>query len=782
LWWPAWLILALAVQAAPAWAQLQLARIQGVLLDVQGQPIAAAAIHLTDPLGGAVDLQTSDAAGRFAFPGVAPGRYALRAVAPGQDPLIYPLTIDAALPIDVTLRLPPRITGTVVVEAPLMRDSVTSRASVAGASVALVPVRIGARGLQDVVATLPGWAAEDNGLLHVRGIDDGFLYVVDGVPVYERLDQLSGLGPDLSSVDSVSVITGFIPAEFGYKAGGVIDVRSKSAHEEWIASAEVEQALDEGTGGGASAGGRLGSRAMLQIGGVAQRSSRFLDPVHPDNLHNEGRSTGTAGQIAWTPAARDRINANWGAGNASYQVPNTAAQEAAGQDQQQSIAQRHVTASWQRTWSPATVSQLSAYVRRAEARLESSPSDTPLIAEAGRTLVRTGAIAAVTHQVRGHLLKSGIEIQRLALDETFQFAVTDEDEAAEAGFSAAALAFDADDPFAFAGRATPAMWSVFLQDEWHPSDSLTFSAGLRFDASHLLLDRQQWSPRIGAAHRLGDKTVVRASVSRFFQPPQPENLLLSSSEQARRLSPFADDEAGGGAAIEPERQWAAEVGVEHWLGRWLRIDGAFWYRAIRQVSDPNVFAGTTIIFPNAVDKGRARGVDVRMEIPRRKGWSGYLNASAGRVIQTGPITGGVFLEDDVGDLGPGVEFTPDHDQRFVFGGGVNWEHDRTGIAISVTGRHESGTPTQQDEDDGDELMQRPGAELVDFESGRVKPRTVMSLLGDIPLWRSGRRTVHVRAAVLNLLDARYAYNFGNPFSGTHFGAPRTLSLALRARF
>ncbi len=62
------------------------------------------------------------------------------------------------------------------------------------------------------------------------------------------------------------------------------------------------------------------------------------------------------------------------------------------------------------------------------------------------------------------------------------------------------------------------------------------------------------------------------------------------------------------------------------------------------------------------------------------------------------------------------------------------------------------------------------------------PRTVVSLLGDVPLWRSGTRTVHVRAAVLNLLDAEYAYNFGNPFSGTHFGAPRTVSLALRARF
>ena len=50
------------------------------------------------------------------------------------------------------------------------------------------------------------------------------------------------------------------------------------------------------------------------------------------------------------------------------------------------------------------------------------------------------------------------------------------------------------------------------------------------------------------------------------------------------------------------------------------------------------------------------------------------------------------------------------------------------------------------------------------------------------LHATAERDRQVRASVLNLFDARYAYNFGNPFSGTHFGAPRTASLALRVRF
>jgi hypothetical protein len=68
---------------------------------------------------------------------------------------------------------------------------------------------------------------------------------------------------------------------------------------------------------------------------------------------------------------------------------------------------------------------------------------------------------------------------------------------------------------------------------------------------------------------------------------------------------------------------------------------------------------------------------------------------------------------------------------------------------------------------------------VDFEDGRVKPRFLVSVAGHVPVWRGDRASVQLRGAVLNLLDERYAYNFGNPFSGTHFGAPRTFSVGVR---
>jgi hypothetical protein len=781
-------VLAWMLSSAVA-AQVQLSRLEGVVVDAANQPVAGAVVTIADSLGGEIRRTTSDAAGRFRIADVAPGRYRL-AIASNGAPVAspgVPVTLTDGLPAAVTLRLPTAFRDAVVVEGARPASSIATRTSLGAESIGRAPTRTGARRLQDVVATLPGWATEDNGLLHSRGVDDGFLYVVDGVPVYERLDQASGLAPDASALEALTVVTGYVPAEYGYKAGGVIDVRTRAAAEAWRGFAEASAGSEAAADAGGSAGGAIGRGATLWLQASGQRSSRFLDPVHPDNFHNEGRSLTTAGQLTAGSGARDRVMASWTGGGARFAVPHTDAQEEAGQAARQRLAQGAATVSWQRGWSGSTVSQVAGYARRSRVQLDPSDADTPLTAEADRRLTRVGALAAVTHQAGRHVVKAGGEVQSLRLAERFGFAVTDEAEAEEAGLSEAALAFDVDSPFRFDGRARPALFSAYVQDTWQATPALTLAAGLRFDRTTLLLSRRQWSPRLGAALAASSRTTLRASLSRFYQPPQPEYLLLASSPEARALSPFlnADDdgaagEAGtgaGGADVEPERQWAIEAGVEHRFGRGLRLDVAYWQRHVDEYADPNVFFGTTIVFPNAVAEGRARGLDARLEVAPGAAWSGYANVSIGKVTQVGPITGGVFLEDDVADIGPGVAFTPDHDQRVVASGGLTWTGSRA--SLSAVGRYESGTPIELDADEADELASRPGADRVDFERGRVRPRTTVSLLGTLRIWQGARAAVSVRGSLLNLFDAHYAYNFGNPFSGTHFGAPRTASVTVR---
>ena len=222
--------------------------------------------------------------------------------------------------------------------------------------------------------------------------------------------------------------------------------------------------------------------------------------------------------------------------------------------------------------------------------------------------------------------------------EEFTFFVTDDDDVV----SEEALAFDRDHPFVFEGRADRRQGSVYVQDTFS-LDRLTVNAGIRFDTTTVLVRDDQLSPRIGASYFLPSlEMTLRGSYNRLFMPPQVENLLLSSSEEARVLAPE------GGADVFPEKQHAVEAGFMKALGAWGTLDAVYWRRNVENYADPNVFVGTTIVFPNSVAKGEASGVNVRLEVAPRRNWSGFLSYGNSLVVQRGPINGGLFLEDESG--------------------------------------------------------------------------------------------------------------------------------------
>ena len=778
-----WVVVAvLTLWVSPLDAQEQSAIVRGIVSGVDGQPVTGATVTMLDRVGTPLAATNTDANGRFQFGEVPPGSYTLFAEATphGADARI--VTVQGALPIDVQLTLVERVAESVIVRGEAEAPPVTTRITIGGETLRQMPTRLPSRAVQQALATLPGFASEDNGLLHVRGVDDGFLYVEDGVPVYDRLDNMFGIAADAASIGNINVLTGYIPPEYGLKSGAVIEVQSSTAARTgWMSTFDTGLGSDALRSFRALGGGPFSTRASLGVSASSERSDRFLDPIHPDNFHNEGHVVSGEAHASALASEDDLLRLHVTGARSNYQVPHGELQERAGQDQRQRVLQDSQSGSWQRFWSDAVVSQLSMYRRHIDGVLRNSPSDAPLSASSDRQQNRVGILGGLTYERNRHTLKLGFEAAQLALREDFSFAVTDAEAAEAADISERASEFTGDEPFRFKGRADRNQWAFYVQDKLRATDRFTVDFGVRFDRTNLLVPASQWSPRVGIAYNWPESaTTFRASLNRFFQPPQPEHLLLSSSAAARALSPFADDDdpdATGGAELEPERQTAWEVGIDRWLGGAFRLDAAFWSRHVRNYADPNVFFGTTIIFPNSVASGFARGFDIRLEMPRYRGWSSYVSYTLSKVEQVGPINGGLFLEETILEIGRGTRFTPDHDQRHVAAGGVTYVNG--GFSASLTARYQSGAPLEVEDDDLDDLLERPGAELVNFGSGRVRPYAVLDSAVAQTLHRGRRTETSVRIGVTNLTNRDYALNFGNPFSGTHFGASRSVRAELR---
>jgi hypothetical protein len=769
-------------------AQIQIGTVKGTVTDSAGARLPGAAITLENSLTGFRVTTTAGDEGEFVLNNVPFGSYSLRVSLQDFATATQNFNVRSNIPVAASIHLGVQtVSGSVsvVADEPLVQSDSSSTATTLDESfMRRLPGTAGSREVQDVVATTPGWRIENDGLLHIRGVDDGTLYVVDGVPVTDRIDVVSGNSYDTEMIRSMTVLTGNIPAEFGGRSGAVVAIQSK-------AMIDVPLAGSFGMGHGsfrtndvnATLGGGFHKKFGFFVAAAGSRSRRFLDPVDPQNFNNRGGALRLNARTDWQPTAKDLLLFTFSTNGTDFHITNDLDQEIAGQRQRQELRDNRESVRWQRAWSSLTVTDVAVFRQSYGAVLRGSAFDTPLFAEQDRRNVREGIVASLTRSQKGHTIKLGFGASRIALREFFTFAVTDEDSAEEHHITEEALEFDLRNPFVFSGRTTRNEFSAYAQDSFSPFRNFTINAGLRFDHSNLLVADHQLSPRLGAVYYIPrSRTALRASFDRLFMPAQVENLLLASSEQARELSPFATPEGGGSAAVRPEKVSSYEVGFAQDVFGLFKLDASYWSRSFRNYDDPNVFFNTTIIFPNSVASGFARGVDARIDVPERKGWSGYVSYGNARILQTGPINGGLFLTEEFIEIGAGTRFIPDQDVRNSASFGLTYNLRSKGLWASLLGRYESGVPLEVDEDDLDELRSKPGADLVNFERGRVKPWTVFDFAIGIDLFRERRMQADVEFGVQNIGNRRFVYNFGNPFSGTHFGYPRLFSGRVKFTF
>src|SRR5260370_3257951 len=207
------------IQSSRAGAQIQIGTIKGTVTDQAGALVPNAGVTLDNLLTGFHRAATTTPQGTYVFNDVPFNSYTLRISLAGFEPAAWSVSVNSNIPVIVRIKLSVAGASASVNiqanEALVRPDSSGTETTVDESFIQHLPRTTQSAQLQRAVATTPGWRMENDGLLHVRGVDDGILYVIDGIPVTDRIDVLSGDSYDIEAIRSLNVMTGNIPYDVG---------------------------------------------------------------------------------------------------------------------------------------------------------------------------------------------------------------------------------------------------------------------------------------------------------------------------------------------------------------------------------------------------------------------------------------------------------------------------------------------------------------------------------------------------------------------------------------
>jgi hypothetical protein len=800
--------------------------LQGIVKDPTGGIMQAVSVRVSNVVSGFTRTVMTDAAGRYMFNNLPPNPYHLTVEAQGFQTLERDVEVRVGGPmtVDITLALAGAVTSVDVVghaEDLLERDP-TAHTDIDQSQIARMPLESSAGGLNRVVTLAsPGVVADSNGFFHPVGDHAQTQFSIDNQPITDQQSRLYSNQISQDAVQSIEIITGVAPAEYGDKSSLVVHIVTKSGLDQSKPTGNASfgyGSFKSPTGDFNLGGGSHTAGNFLSLSGV--RTDRFLDPPEFQALHDSGDSVTFFDRFDFHPSATDTLRLNLQAARSGFDVPNTYDQIA--QTQHQNITTFNIAPAYSRVIGANTLFTANAFVRRDHLTYIPSADvfdDTPATVSQDRTLTNIGGKADVSITAGNHNIKFGGSIAGTRLHEQFTFGITDSADPAfageDGGFDPALVPYDLSNggsPLAYNQSFTIKQQAAYVQDDIKAGDA-TFKLGVRLDHYDGLSSATLVQPRLGVSYAVpGTATVLRASYGRTMETPYNENLLLAAGYGLNGLF-------GAGQAPPPGRRNQGEFGIQQGFGRWVVADFGYFVKRTDNAYDFGVLFNTPIAFPVAWDHSRIDGFTGRVSLVDHGGLSAFVVMAHTNAIYSPPGVGGILLEQPAGD------FRIDHDQKFnsttnlqyVFEkrsgawAALSWRYDSGLVAGSVASLQDAlgltadqqtaigffcGTKTAalgapltaadcSATNFGATRIRIPaeGTEDDVTNPSRIAPRHLFDVgLGVDNVLHTDKAKLKVRFSVLNLTNREALYNFLSTFSGTHFVTPRAYQVQVGVTF
>jgi len=607
-----------------------------------------------------------------------------------------------------------------------------------------------------VLEQAPGVAEDSYGQIHVRGEHANLQYRLNGILLPEGI---SGFGQvlDANVVDRVQLLTGTLPAQYGYRTAGVVDIHTKSG------------ALENGGAVDLYGGSRATFQSSVDYAGTTGPvtyfvSGRFLtnddgieNPTASLNPVHDHTDQGKAfGYLSYVFNPDNRLDLIFGSAVSLFQIPNNPGQSSSfalagaplvsssALNETQREETQYATVAWQGGNGDFNF-QLAPYARYTLLHYSPDPIGdleyNGIASDVQRSNFATGLQGDSSYPIgNDHILRAGFSTQH-------EKAVSNNSSAV---FALNAVGAPLTSPFVVVDdESKNAMeYGVYLQDEWSLTKDLTLNYGARFDAVNAYVDQTQLSPRLGLVYQATATTTLHAGYARYFTPPPLE--LVTGTAIEKFANTTGAPAINQNDTVKSERSHSFDAGLTQKLGDGLQLGLDAYYKRVHDMLDEGQFGQALVFTPFNYAQGRIYGTEATVSYTS-KDLDAYLNFAASRAVGKQIISS----QDS---------FTDPNELAYIANHWVHLDHDQLYTASAgATYKIDADTSVNADSMFGSGLRK-------DFaNTGHVAPYATLNLGLGRHLNIIDDRGLDIRLTIVNLFDASYELRSG---TGIGVGAPQ----------
>ncbi len=717
-------IAVLSPTALLAQSTIHAGSINGTVTDATGAVVPGATVTIENPVSGFSRTAVSDASGQFTFPNLPYNNYHLAANARGFGAGTQDATITTGVPLTLKLALAVGMDAeSITVTASDLVDQSTSQVTnVDRSTIDKLPLEEPTSALSSMVTlTAPGIAADANGLMHGLGDHASNTFALDGQLISDQQSKVFSNQLPSNAVQSIQVIEGAPPAEYGDKTSLIVQVTTRSGLGVRKPSGSITSSY--GTFGTVTGGfdvsyGTEKTGNFFEIDGL--NSGRFLDTPEFTVIHDRGNEENVFDRVDEQFSGTDSLHLDLNYSRSWFQTPNTfdnlevgvtdpvTGAPLAPTNQHSKIETFNIAPTYTRLIGATAVFNLAPFVRKDSYNYYPSgnvfsdlgPIQNQTITQA-RTLLNAGARSdiSIVHGINS--IKAGVTYQQTFLREhdslgvinpTYNSPCLDATSAPVPGFTdpsqcagAGLQPNTADNPasttpfvaalepydltrggvnYGFFGHTDVKELALYVEDQIKAGHWL-LNLGMRGDFYNGLTVTRQPEPRVGIAYSLPKtNTLLRVSYARTLETPFNENLVLSSIGCGDAvLNPLLACQPGVTNTVEqPGFRNEFQAGLTQAFGSHFVVSGEYIWKYTHNAFDFSILGNTPIFFPIDWHNSKIPAFAVRANLVNLRNLSGYVSMSEVAARFFNPQEAGAGATP-----GNGYANTPfriDHDETF----------------------------------------------------------------------------------------------------------------------